>query len=95
MPGQLLPTGEGTGGQWGGLEEGVFDPEGTSGIPLCSGPRRGAVVEAADHGSQSINAVAACEYARLGSNAKGPLKLVGGTTLIIDGFSHSDSCSVD
>jgi hypothetical protein len=90
LPGQLLPTGEGTGSERGGLEEGVFDPEGTSGIPLCSGPRRGAVVEAADHGSQSINAVAACEYAGLG-----PLKLVGVTTLIIDGFSHSDSFSVD
>lgn len=60
-----------------------------------TGPRRGAVVEAADHGSQSINAVAACEYARLGNNAKRPLKQVGVTTLIIDGFSHSDSLFVD
>lgn len=73
----------------GGLGD-AFDPEGTSGIPLCSGPRGSAVVETIDHGSGGLDAVTTGKHASLGMHVECTLQLISDTTVVIPGLGHDD-----
>jgi len=70
----------------GGLGLVVLDPEGTSGIPLCSGAQSSAVVEAVDLGAGDLDGVAAGGDCRLLSEKPGHLIVI--TTGITHVFRH-------
>lgn len=72
----------------GGLALAVFDPEGTSGIPLYSGPVRSAVVEAIQSRQIHADAIAAGQYSALGIFVNKSLHEVRGTTVTIYKPSH-------
>lgn len=65
-----------------------LDPEGTSGIPLCSGTQSSAVVETVDLGRGRFNGVAAGQGR--GVMVEKPVHLIGITTVVIHVFCHDE-----